>query len=207
MIGYALFVLRYNIYTLLQKLIKPKRREYLMFILGNYPDNFKHGIKAVLDANSLLRYSIGNSCILVRFDSTKNIREIENTFNRIFSGYIDSYFLFENNLGTSARGLNQTMYKHLFDPEYNKMTVTESLDRIDHFISIINKMRSGMDMILRVEVDGEDDDLENYTTKNNSTDIISMEDINPILDKIKAHGIESLTELEKETLNKYANND
>jgi hypothetical protein len=43
------------------------------------------------------------------------------------------------------------------------------------------------------------------TDNDNHEEDITMEDIDPILEKIKEHGIDSLTEIEKITLKKYTN--
>ena len=51
--------------------------------MGKYPENFKHGFNAVLDADSILRYSISQSTIVVRFTSTKKIVEVQQIFNKV----------------------------------------------------------------------------------------------------------------------------
>lgn len=206
MIGYWIFYVRYNSYMYFKKLFEPKRREYMFFILGRYPENFRNGINAVIDGNSILRYSIGQTCVVVRFTSIKTADEIETLFNTIYSGYMDNYFLFEVVEGNYGRGINTAVYKHLYDPEYNKMTVAESLDKIEHFFIVINKMRAGVAQIMQ-DQRVEPNTAYNENNTNTENTIISMDDINPILDKIKAHGMESLTEQEKQTLKKYANND
>ena len=55
-------------------MVTPKKREYVAFFMGKYPENFRHGFKAVLETDSLLRYSISQSTIVVRFTSTKNAK-------------------------------------------------------------------------------------------------------------------------------------
>ena len=74
--GYFLFYIKYHVYTFITNIFKRKKREYLVFFVGKYPNNFKHGFKAILDYDSLFRFSIGSSSIITRFTTTKNIDEI-----------------------------------------------------------------------------------------------------------------------------------
>ena len=124
--------------------------------------------------------------------------------NKIFSGHIECYFIFEPTVETSARGLNEVVLKHLYDPNFNKMTLIDSIERLNNFFIVINNMRRGMVNYIKEQVIEDDEAL--YSPKK-TDNIISMDDINPILDKIKVQGMESLTEEEKQILKQYAKND
>ena len=204
MIGDLIFYIRYNVYLLLRKLFTPKKREYIAFFMGKYPENFRHGFKAVLELDSMLRYSISQSAIVVRFTTTKKIIEVQQTFNRVYSGYADTYFLFDVSKTPYVNFLCPPHYKHLYDSSVKQKPIDESLDRVQHFIDVITKMkREFLEMFNELQSTME--------TESKTSDVIddevTMEDIDPILEKIKEHGMDSLTEKEKITLKKYTKND
>lgn len=207
---FLLFKLKYHIWENMMKLTKSRKREYMLFFLGGYPENFRHGVSAVIDSDSLVRFSIGQSVIIVRFTSTKKIKEIRDIFNRVYSGYVDSYMLFEVNDSNFAKGLSGTHYNHLYDLNYFKFTTNEALDKVQNFITSMNQMRSEMLEFVNQQmalIQEEEGLLDNNPTDQDEEYELSMDDINPILDKIKDHGMDSLTEREKQILKKYAKND
>ena len=126
--------------------------------------------------------------------------EIESLY---YSGYIDSYFLFELGKNNYVNFLCQPHYKHLYDKSIPIKTLDESLNRIQHFIDVINKMKKEFLNMFN--------DMQNSMNEEMATDDgnyeyeITMEDIDPILEKIKDLGIDSLTEQEKIILKKYTN--
>jgi hypothetical protein len=93
---------------------------------------------------------------------------------------------------------------------YFKFTTNETLEKVQNFIISVNNMKSEMlefvndQMVLIKEKEGL---LDNNNLIEIDEEIINMDDINPILDKIYNHGMNSLTEQEKQILNKYAKND
>ena len=197
MITYFLFKIRYYIYVSLSKLFQPKRNEYIMFFLGRYPQNFKHGFKAILDTKSMFRYSIGSACIVIRFDTTKDLFEVQEIFNRVYQGYMDSFFIFDSK-SKHAKTMDQVHYKHLYDPMTELKTPTEALNRIQEFIEVLQQMKYTFMRLIQ-----EQQEIESENMVDSSDDIITMDDIDPILEKIKESGIESLTEKEKLILKKY----
>ncbi len=207
---FLLFKLKYHIWENMMKLTKTRKREYMLFFLGKYPENFKHGITAVINTDSLVRFSIGQSVIIVRFTSTKKIKEIRDIFNRVYSGYVDSYMLFEVNDSNYAKGLGENHYSHLYDLNYFKYTTNESLDKVQNFIISANQVKADMLEFVNEQIALIREDkglLNNNPTDQDEEEKISMDDINPILDKIYSHGINSLTEREKNILKKYTKND
>jgi hypothetical protein len=207
---FLLFKLKYHIWENLTKIVKPNKREYILFFMGRYPENFKHGITAVIDSDSLVRFSLGQSVIVVRFTSTRKINEIKKIFDRVYSGYIDSYMLFRVKDTNFAKGLCQTHYNHLYDMNYFKFTTNETLERVQSFVTSMNNMRSEMQefvneqMVLIKEKEGL---LDNNNLIEIDEEKTNIDDINPILEKIYSQGINSLTEQEKNELKKYAKND
>jgi hypothetical protein len=202
------FYIRYNIYINAKKIFSPKRREYVILFLGRYPDNFKHGFKAILDSNSLLKYSIGSACIVVRFDSLKKIKEIQQTLNRVYDGYMDSFLLFEVNDNNYVKTLGDAHYKHLYDKSTTIKSIDSSLNKVQGFIDIISKMRQEfIDMLTQQLESGEIMNNEPSIIKEiNADPILTMDDIDPILEKIKDFGIKSLTKEEELILKKYTKN-
>jgi hypothetical protein len=202
MITYLLFKIRYYLYIALSKAFEPKRHEYIMFFLGRYPQNFKHGFKAVLDTKSLFRYSIGSACIVIRFDTTKNIFEVQQTFNKVYDGYMDSFFIFDSK-SKHAKTLDQVHYKHLYDNATEIKSPDMALNRIQEFVEVLQQMRYTFMKLIEEHQEMEKDN--EVAVKSN--EVITMEDIDPILEKIKDHGIDSLTDKEKLILKKYTKND
>lgn len=207
-INFFLFKIRYHLWESVMKLLKPSRREYILIFLGRYPENFRHGITAVLDTDSLLRVSIGQSVMVCRFTSYKKIHEIRTIFNRVYSGFADTYMLFNVNDDNFVRGMAQVHYDHLYNTEKYKFSNTETLDKVQEFITTITDARREMLNYVNEQIQLIQEDEEGELNTNNpiSTDnfAITMDDINPILDKIKDSGMESLTEREKQILKKYA---
>ena len=200
------FYIRYNIYINVKKIFSPKRKEYIILFLGRYPDNFKHGFKVILDSNSLLRYSIGSACIVVRFDSTKKIKEIQQTLNRVYNGYMDSFLLFEVNNNNYVKTLGDVHYKHLYDKSTTIKSIDSSLNKVQGFIDIISKMRQEfIDMLTQQLESGGIMNDEPYIIKD-TNQVLTMDDIDPILEKIKDLGIKSLTKEEELILKKYTKN-
>jgi hypothetical protein len=200
------FYIRYNIYINVKKIFSPKRREYIILFLGRYPDNFKHGFKAILDSNSLLKYSIGSACIVVRFDSLKKIKEIQQILNRVYDGYMDSFLLFEVNNNNYVKTLGDSHYKHLYDKSTTIKSIDSSLNKVQGFIDIISKMRHEfIDMLTQQLESGQIMNDEPSTIKD-TNQILTMDDIDPILEKIKDFGIKSLTKEEELILKKYTKN-
>jgi hypothetical protein len=201
MISFFLFKIRYHLHVSLLKIFKPKRYEYIMFFLGRYPENFRHGFKAILDTNSFFRYSIGSACIVIRFDSKKDIFEIQDTLNKMYYGYMDSFFIFDAK-SKHAKVLDQVHYKHLYDPRVEVKTPDQALNRIQEFIEVLQQMRYNFLKLIKEHQETEEIEIRDKTDEK-----ITMEDIDPILEKIKENGIESLTENEKLILKKYTKND
>jgi hypothetical protein len=195
-VSHLLFFIKFYVYIFFNNLFKRKKREYLMFFVGKFPNNFKHGFTTILDRDSLFRYSIGTSCILVRFTTTKKIIEVKEIFNKVYNGYMGSYFLFDLKNNKHVMNLEKNHNKHLYTP-IEGFDLNTSLDNAQHFVEMINKQRdiviSMLDSAFHNNPDGEE------------IPEITMDQIDPILDKIKEKGIDSLTNEEKIILKKYNN--
>ena len=191
---------------------KVKKSEYLMFIMGRFPNNIKDGMKIVTDKDSIFRFSVGESTMMIRFSSEKTISEIEKIFNRTYENHIDSYFLYKTETTGQCKFLNQVHFNHLYSEDYHKMDTQSTIDLLGDFIKDMNQIK--MSVFNRIQ--NVNDSLELINDKNetntnnpivNEKKKISMGDINPILDKIKNHGMTSLTDREQQLLKQYATND
>jgi hypothetical protein len=200
-----------NILSLINNTIKSKQNEYLMFIVGRHPDNIKDGMKMVTDKDSLFRFSVSESLIIIRFSSKKTISEIEKIFNRVYENRIDSYFLYESNSSTQCKRMHQIHHNHLYDEEYFKsdaLNAIECIECLGDLINEVNKIQVNVFERIRdrggLELIADEFETNTNNPKINEKTEISMGDINPILDKIELHGIASLTERENELLKQYA---
>jgi hypothetical protein len=188
------------------KLTKARKREYILFFLGKHPQNLKHGIKAVIDSDSYVGVSIGQSVVIVRFTSTKKIQGIRKIFNRVFKGYVDSYMLFKVNKNNFVKELYEAQNNHLYNVQNTADVV---LDKMENYIMSVNGLKSDMANFVhqQIQLIREAALLDNNNTPNTQEErIITMDEINPILEKINKYGINSLTEGEKNTLKQYAKN-
>jgi hypothetical protein len=78
-----------------------------------------------------------------------------------------------------------------------------ALNRIQEFVEVLQQMRYTFMKLIEEHQEMEKDN--EVAVKSN--EVITMEDIDPILEKIKDHGIDSLTDKEKLILKKYTKND
>jgi hypothetical protein len=201
MLEFLFFKIRYYLYVTITKIFTPKRNKFIIFFIGGYPQNFKHGFKAVLDANSMFRYSIGSACIVIRFDTKKNILEVRQILNNVYYGHMYSFFIF-NEKNIHAKVLDQVHYKNLYDQQIQVKTPEQSLNTIQDFIVVLEQMRSNF-----IKLIDQNQQMTETPIDERVSEKITMTDINPILEKIKQFGIDSLTENERLILEKYTSND
>ena len=179
-------------------IFKQKRNEYLIFFLGRYPENIRHGFKAILDSKSIFRYSISSACMVIRFDTNKKLDEVRDALASIYDGYADSFFIFDVK-SNHTKVLDATHYKHLYDKTTVIGTPDHELSRLHEFILTLQQMKSNI--LKLIDENKDSNDLAPPEEKP------TIADIDPILDKIKEMGINSLTENEKLILKKYTNDD
>lgn len=204
MINYYFFMLKYYTYIFFSSLLKPKRKEFLVFFLGRYPENFRDSFDLVLDPNSLFRYTMSSFYILVRFDTLKNLDEIDEIFKKEYNGYADSYIIFDTKTNW-VKNLDKIHYEHLYK-DIKVPSANKSLEYIEDFILTLKQLRLNLSKLME---NGNSEFIYNEQLNNDKVmdDTISINDIDLILDKIKEQGLESLTEKEKLTLKKYTNYD
>lgn len=196
---FLFFRMKYAIYSFFNNLLKPKKKEYIMFFLGEFPKNFKLGFKTILDYDSKFRYLVGAGNIVVIFNTTKTQKELHKLFNVTFSEQSCIYFL--SNANNYVKKLTTEQYNYLYGKE-NTESIDKSLNRVDKFIEVIQNMKNQLNSLL--DKDNHTYDIDILHTKEKE---LTMEDINPILDKIKESGMSSLTDLELKILTKYTKND
>lgn len=180
-----------------KNLFEPKKRKYIMFFLGRYPDNFKHGLKPVIESDPQLRFVFGPATFVVIFHSKKKQNELTKLFNKVYPEYTDAYFLFEITNEKYSRFCAEAINKHLYG-EVTKRTNDEVLDKIQFFIDLVAHQR--MEFMKKIQQEMEDAKINNVSGSE-STDI-NMGLIDQIIDKVKEFGLESLTPEEQQIFNK-----
>ncbi len=201
MISFLLFKIRYHVHVGLQKITKNKRQNaYIMFFSGTIPNNLTDGFRLILDEKSLFRYILTSSGIVVRFSSSKKLKEISDILSKVYRNGVESFFIFDEKKN-HVKILDQVHYKTLYDNKILVENTYTSLSKIDSFIKTLRQIEDSlMTMLNESDVNLNVDGLD-------VSENINVIDLDQILDKISKHGIASLTEEEKLILNRYSNND
>jgi len=201
-INFALFLMRYHLYMTIKNLFKKKSKRYMLMFLGRYPENFKHGIKPVVDNEHDLRFTFGPASLIVIFNSKQSLKDLNLVFNKVYSEYIDLFYLFDVTENNYGRFCNDLINKNLYDESNVKITNEEKLQKIHFFIGLIHKMRQeiAQEILTHIKLDN---DMEQHSNFNEmSMENIDMEQVDVIIDKIKEVGFDNLTEEEKTLYNK-----
>ena len=195
-IDWIIFKIRYEFFLFFNKLFSKKSRKYIMFFVGKYPDNFKHGLKPILDNEKQLKWIFGPASIILIFHSKEKIKYLDKFFKKMYSEYTESFFLFDITKDKYTKHVTDAYYKHLYQdgPKKHNEIV---LNKIQYFVDLVAKAREQYIEMLNQEIKQASDEKDNVDVK------INMDLIDPILDKIIEYGYESLTEEEKIILKKY----
>lgn len=196
-INYTIFLIKYKTFVFFKNLFEPKKRKYIMFFLGRYPDNFKHGLKPVIESDPQLRFVFGPATFVVMFHSKQKQKQLTKLFNNVYPEYTDAYFLFEITNEKYSRYCAETINKHLYG-EVIKKTNDEVLNKIQFFIDLVANART--EFLKRIQEDMEEAKINNVSDSK-PTDI-DMDQIDQIIDKVKEFGLESLTPEEQQIFNK-----
>jgi hypothetical protein len=196
-LDWIVFKIKYETYLLFNKIFGKKPRKYIMFFVGKYPDNFKHGLKPILDNEHQLKWIFGPASIILIFNSKENMKFLDKFFKKMYSEYTESFFLFDITKEKYSKHVTDEYYKHLYmegPKRHNELT----LNKIQYFVDLVAKAREQYIALLEEEI-------KNATEKRDrGKEVrISMDIIDPILDKIIEYGYESLTEEEKLILKRY----
>lgn len=184
------------------KLFGKKSRRYIMIFLGRFPDNFKHGIKPIIDYNGDVRFTFGPGSLIVLFNSKKDITELKTMFDKVYGEYTDILFLFDITSKDFGKICIPMVSKHLFDQDTSNLTIDEKLDKIHLFIEMVINMRDEVKKeILRHmdEMDAEDAEIIN---EDETSFGLTEDELDNIIDKVSNLGYESLTPDEKEIFDK-----
>lgn len=197
MLDWIFFKIRYEVFLFFNKLFAKKSRKYIMFFVGKYPDNFKHGLKPILDNEHQLKWIFGPASIILIFHSKEKIKYLDKFFKKMYSEYTESFFLFDITKEKYTKHVTDAYYKHLYleGPKKHNEIV---LNKIQYFVDLVAKAREQYIAMLNEEIKHASDE------KDKSEEVkINMDIIDPILDKIIEYGYDSLTEEEKIILKKY----
>lgn len=196
LIDWMVFKIRYEIFLFFNKLFAKKSRKYIMFFVGRYPDNFKHGLKPILDNEHQLKWIFGPASIILIFHSKEKIKHLDKFFKKMYSEYTESFFLFDITKEQYTKHVTDAYYKHLYleGPKKHNEIV---LNKIQYFVDLVAQAREQYIAMLNEEIKQASDEKDMGDIK------INMDLIDPILDKIIEYGYDSLTEEEKIILKKY----
>ena len=196
LIDWIVFKIRYEIFLFFNKLFAKKSRKYIMFFVGKYPDNFKHGLKPILDNDHQLKWIFGPASIILIFHSKEKIKYLDKFFKKMYSEYTESFFLFDITKERYTKHVTDAYYKHLYleGPKKHNEIV---LNKIQYFVDLVAQAREQYIAMLNEEIKQASDEKDKNEVK------INMDLIDPILDKIIEYGYDSLTEEEKIILKKY----
>lgn len=205
MINLIVFKIRYYLYNLFVRIFTKKSRKYIMFFVGTYPDNFKHGLKPILDNDHQIKWVFGPASIILIFNSKEKIKYLDKFFKRMYSEYAESFFLFDVTKGRYSKHVVEEYYKHLYSEgpkQHNDLT----LNKVQYFIDMVSKAREQYIDILNEEIKfAKDIENEEDIGEGKNFDV-DMNLIDEILDKIIEHGYDTLTNEEKIILKKYRSN-
>jgi hypothetical protein len=196
LIDWIVFKIRYEIFLFFNKIFAKKSRKYIMFFVGKYPDNFKHGLKPILDNDHQLKWIFGPASIILIFHSKEKIKYLDKFFKKMYSEYTESFFLFDITKERYTKHVTDAYYKHLYleGPKKHNEIV---LNKIQYFVDLVAQAREQYIAMLNEEIKQASDEKDKSEVK------INMDLIDPILDKIIEYGYDSLTEEEKIILKKY----
>jgi|GEM_PF-5012633 hypothetical protein len=198
-LDWVFFNIKYKLYIFFTKVFAKKSRRYIMFFVGKYPENFKHGLKPILDNEHQLKWIFGPASIILIFNSKEKMKHLDKFFKKMYSEYTESFFLFDITKEAYSRHVTDEYYKHLYSNDKPKRHNELTLNKIQYFVDLVSKAREQYIAMLNEEIklaNEEKDRVKNDTQ-------ISMDVIDPILDKIIEFGYESLTEEEKLILKRY----
>ena len=196
-LDWIFFKIRYTLYVIYGKIFTRKPKKYIMFFVGKYPDNFKHGLKPILDNDHQLKWIFGPASIILIFHSKEKMKYLNSFFKKMYSEYSESFFLFDITKEKYSKHVTENYYKHLYldGPKKHNEIV---LNKIQYFVDLVAKAREQYIEMLNEEIKNASDSKSNEEVVK-----INMDIIDPILDKIIEYGYDSLTEEEKIILKKY----
>jgi len=196
-LDWIFFKIRYTLYVISGKIFTRKPKKYIMFFVGKYPDNFKHGLKPILDNDHQLKWIFGPASIILIFHSKEKMKYLNSFFKKMYSEYSESFFLFDITKEKYSKHVTENYYKHLYldGPKKHNEIV---LNKIQYFVDLVAKAREQYIEMLNEEIKNASDSKSNEEVVK-----INMDIIDPILDKIIEYGYDSLTEEEKIILKKY----
>ena len=158
-IDWVIFKIRYEIFLFFNKLFAKKSRKYIMFFVGKYPDNFKHGLKPILDNDHQLKWIFGPASIILIFHSKEKIKYLDKFFKKMYSEYTESFFLFDITKERYTKHVTDAYYKHLYleGPKKHNEIV---LNKIQYFVDLVAQAREQYIAMLNEEIKQASDENE-----------------------------------------------
>jgi hypothetical protein len=189
---------------LLKSIFAQKSKKYMLIFLGKFPENFKHGIKPLIDNDHKIKFTFGPASLILIFNSKQPLKELNNTLNKVYGEYCDAFFLHEITNNNYGRFCIDVINKNLYEGVDDKLTNDEKLNKIHQYIYLMFRMYEEMAKEILKQTQEFSHINENEITDINTDNIleIDMDQIDNIIDKIKEVGFDNLTEEEKITYTK-----
>lgn len=198
-------------------MINEKSKIYMLFLYGVWLDSefitrMTSSVLIPLRSEGLVKFVNGSLSSVITFKSKKTLEEIHSTINEKLPDLVNMFFLIEKPNDITYR-LPDWMEKHLFDVDtfdenspyitkgdfIGKDNPSDNLNDIDVEFNLENDI--GIEEIMK-DVTNK---IDNLLTGNNPKYAEVNMDLDEILDKVSRSGIDSLTQREKNFLDKYNN--
>ena len=198
-----IFYIQFHIFMYFNRLFGKKSRRYMMIFLGRFPENFKHGIKPVIDYSGDVRFTFGPGSLIILFNPKKRMVELKTMFDKVYGEYTDILFIFDITSNDFGKIAIPTVSKHLFDEDTSELTNDEKIDKIHLFIEMVVNMRDEVKKEILRHMDEMDmEDAEIINEDDASFGNVTEDELDSIIDKVSTLGYDSLTPDEKETFDK-----
>ena len=168
---------------------------YLLTIIGEFQTkemckSIALSITPIVDSPSL-KFHYGKNVLVFHFSSQIPQEEITEYIRGILFG-ISDYFILNKMTDNVSVSMPQDVYTHLFDLETNGEDVDMILD--------MNRIKNNLDFM---EEDDEDF-VALLLDEAKERNLFKKPSLNQLLDKVLSKGMDSLSQYEKDTLEKYS---
>ena len=165
---------------------KQRKKKYMLFLMGNFDkieevlEEITNVIAIVMDSKHL-RYIHHDNLVICNFESIAPLEEIDGFFNDTLTEIFEAYFLILKPRKIGFR-LDKDLEKHLFSNPKNTPPDKKQSKEIPRIKELMEGFVDHFQQVIRKK------------------NIVTHFDLDEVLDKISAHGIDSLTAAEKHFL-------
>jgi hypothetical protein len=168
---------------------------YLLTVLGTFDDSMCKeialSVTPIVDSPNL-KFQYAQGVLIFHFTSDVNKEEIFDYMKGVLFGISDSFFLNTITDNVSVC-LNDDIYAHLFDLESPGEDVDMKFD--------MNRIKNNLDFM---ESEDDDDFVALLLDEAKERNMFKKPSLDQLLDKLLSKGMDSLSQYEKDTLEKYS---